>query len=44
MSTSILTACNEDEVASKEGAQASEQKEAKDKTINAYTEEVIESN
>ncbi|MFJ8090547.1 hypothetical protein ACIQ7N_20415 [Lysinibacillus sp. NPDC095746] len=40
----ILTACSEDEAASKEEAPASEQKEAKEKTVNAYTEEVSEKN
>ncbi|MFF2176555.1 hypothetical protein ACFVT8_08870 [Lysinibacillus sp. NPDC058147] len=40
LSTLILTACSEDEAASKEEAPASEQKEAKEKTVNAYSEEV----
>ncbi|TQR36084.1 hypothetical protein C7Y47_07350 [Lysinibacillus sphaericus] len=43
LSTLILTACNEDEAASEE-APASEQKEAKEKTVNAYTKEVSEKN
>ncbi|KMY31713.1 hypothetical protein ACZ11_05785 [Lysinibacillus xylanilyticus] len=44
LSTLILTACSEDEAASKEEAPASEQKEAKEKTVNAYTEEISENN
>lgn len=44
LSTLILNACSEEEAVSKEEAPASEQKEAKEKTVNAYTEEVFESN
>lgn len=39
LSTLILTACSEDEAVSKEEAPASEQKEAKEKTVNTYTDE-----
>lgn len=44
LSTLILTACSEGEALSKEEAPANEQKEAKEKTVKAYTEEVSENN
>lgn len=44
LSTLLLTACSEDEAVSKEETPDSEQKEAKEKTVNAYTEEVSEKN
>ncbi|WP_342550969.1 hypothetical protein MKX57_09475 [Lysinibacillus sp. FSL M8-0216] len=40
LSILLLTACSEDKAESKELAPASEQKEAKDKTVNAYIEGV----
>lgn len=43
LSTLILTACIEHGAASEE-APASEQREAKEKTVNAYTDGVFEKN
>ncbi|MFB7157902.1 hypothetical protein [Lysinibacillus sp. NPDC056232] len=44
MSILTLTACSEEEASYNEEAPASEQKEAKEKTVNAYTEDVSEKN